>query len=96
MNYFCVNYFYPADSAEIAATRPVHREFLGSLKEQGILVGSGPFLDEDGGALIIIRLEESATLDDAIQLMSKDPFQQQGVLDAVKIRPWNPVMNVFA
>lgn len=96
MAYFAVTYRYPAASEEIAATRPVHREFLGELKEQGILVGSGPFLDEEGGALIIIRLSEDATVAEATRLMDQDPFQTAGLLDGRSIRPWNPVLNVFS
>lgn len=96
MNYFAVSYRYPADSEAIASTRPIHREFLGSLKEKGQLVGSGPFLDSDGGALIIIRLPETATVADATELMDKDPFHTEGVLDGRDIRPWNPVLNVFS
>lgn len=96
MNYFAITYNYPADSEAIATTRPVHREFLSNLKDKGILVGSGPFLDSDGGALIIIRLPEAATVEDARELMDNDPFHIEGVLDGRSIRPWNPVLNVFS
>lgn len=96
MNYFAITYSYPADSEAIATTRPVHREFLGGLKDKGILVGSGPFLDSDGGALILIRLPEDATIADATALMDGDPFHTEGVLDGRTIRPWNPVLNVLS
>ncbi|MEJ5996944.1 YciI family protein [Corynebacterium sp. H130] len=96
MTYFAVTYRYPADSQEIASTRPIHREFLGKLKDDGILVGSGPFLDDEGGALIIIRLGEGAQVADATALMDKDPFHTTGLLDGRAIRPWNPVLNVFS
>lgn len=95
MNYFAVSYSYPADSEAIASIRPIHREFLGALKDQGILVGSGPFLDQDGGALIIIRLPEGTTVVEATELMDKDPFHTESALDGRSIRPWNPVLNVF-
>ncbi|HEU5422705.1 MAG TPA: YciI family protein [Nitrolancea sp.] len=39
------------NSDQIATVRPRHREYLGSLKEQGKLAASGPFTD-DSGALI--------------------------------------------
>ncbi|MEJ5927064.1 YciI family protein [Corynebacterium sp. H128] len=96
MTYFAVNYQYPADSEAIASTRPVHREFLGTLLQEGKLVGSGPFLDSDGGALIIIKLAEGATVSDATELMDKDPFTTAGLLDSRSIRPWNPVLNIFS
>ncbi|AKK03357.1 YciI family protein [Corynebacterium epidermidicanis] len=96
MSFFAIFYDYPADSHLIAENRPVHREFLAKLKEEGILVGSGPFLDENGGALIIIRLNENATVADAEQLMNADPFHRLGILAGRVIRKWNPVLNIFS
>lgn len=96
MNYFCAIYSYPADSEQIASIRPIHREFLSGLKDQGILVGSGPFLDSDGGALIVIRMPDSATVADAEALLDKDPFYTEKALDSRLIRQWNPVLNVFS
>lgn len=95
MKYFAIEYRYPADSQAIVDTRPVHREFLGALKENGTLVGSGPFLDAEGGALIVIRLGDEALIDEVEELFDQDPFYQQGLLDSRIIRPWNPVLNVF-
>ncbi|MBZ8177993.1 hypothetical protein GSS88_09375 [Corynebacterium sp. 3HC-13] len=95
MNYFAVLYHYAADSERIAAIRPEHREFLGELLNQGIVVGSGPYTDGNGGALIIIRLPESATAEDAAELMNRDPFHLKGALSGRDIRPWNPVLNIF-
>lgn len=96
MKHFAVFYDYPANSPEIAEIRPTHREFLAELKAAGKLVGSGPFEDADGGALIIIRLENEATVADAEALMDQDPFTRRGALLGRKIRPWNPVLNVFS
>ncbi len=41
---------------QIAETRPIHREYLGTLREQGKLAASGPF-EDDSGALIIYEAE---------------------------------------
>src|SRR6266498_3210122 len=43
---------YIQDKEKIAAVRPVHRQYLASLKEKGQLAISGPFTD-DYGALIV-------------------------------------------
>lgn len=95
MTYFAVTYTYSPDSDDIVNLRPVHREFIGSLKEDGQIVGSGPFTDGEGGALIIIELEDGATLVDAEALMNKDPFHVEGALDNRSIRMWNPVIKAF-
>ncbi|MCX7443936.1 YciI family protein [Corynebacterium sp. P7003] len=95
MNTFVVEYTYPADSSVITEVRPRHREFLAGLKEKGHLIGSGPYTDGDGGALIVIRLPEPASLDDARELMDQDPFHTEGALTARFFHTWNPVLNVF-
>lgn len=95
METFAVLYEYPADSEQIAAVRPRHREFLGGLKKRGLLVGSGPFTDADAGALIVVRLPQPAEVADARTLMDEDPFWQESLLTGRTIRPWNPVLNVF-
>ena len=65
MTVFAIEYHYPADSSQIIELRPAHREFLGKLKEEGKLIGSGPYTDGDGDALIVIQLDDSATIADA-------------------------------
>ncbi|MDO4760761.1 MAG: YciI family protein [Corynebacterium sp.] len=95
MTTFAIEYRYAPDSELITEIRPQHREFLGALKAEGTLIGSGPYLDGDGGALIVIRLADSATVDDAIALMDQDPFHTAGALDGRVFHTWNPVLNVF-
>lgn len=95
MNTFAVLYEYINDPDEVATHRPEHREFLGALEEQGKLIGSGPFTDDVGGALIIIRLPEPATSADAAALLDADPFNQRGLIAHRTVRAWNPVKNVF-
>ncbi|WIM66811.1 YciI family protein [Corynebacterium breve] len=95
MKYFAVHYTYANEDENIVALRPTHREFLGKLLDEGKLVGSGPYTDGLGSALIIIRLDEPATVDDAAELMDSDPFHTENALAGRSIREWNPVMNVF-
>lgn len=79
---------YIQDRAKIQEVRPVHRQYLTSLKESGRLVASGPFTD-DSGALIIY---EAPTREDAEALLRGDPFHQNGIFVQWQLRPWNPVM----
>jgi uncharacterized protein YciI len=79
---------YLQDKAKIAELRPVHRQYLASLRERGQLVASGPFTD-DSGALIIY---EAPTREEAEKLLQGDPFHQGGVFVRWQLRPWNPVI----
>lgn len=79
---------YVQDKAKIAEVRPVHRQYLASLKERGQLAASGPFTD-DSGALIIY---EAASRDDAESLLQGDPFNKNGIFVKYQLRPWNPVI----
>lgn len=95
MNYFACHYTYPDNDPGVIALRPEHRQFLAALKEEGILVASGPYIDGLGSALVVIRLPESADTKEALAVMNDDPFYREGVLAGRDIRPWNPVLNIF-
>lgn len=95
MTYYAVTYSYSPDNEAIPTHRPAHREFIAALKEEGKIVGSGPFTDGEGGALIIIELPDGSTLVDAADLMNADPFHEQGLLAGRTIRQWNPVIKTF-
>lgn len=71
----------------IAETRPIHREYLGKLKEQGKLAASGPF-DDDSGALIIY---EADSQEEAEALIAADPFNKAGVFAKYTVKPWRQV-----
>jgi uncharacterized protein YciI len=79
---------YLQDNAKIAEARPVHRQYLASLKEKGQLAASGPFTD-DSGALIVY---EAATKEEAEAFLKADPFNKAGIFVKYVIRPWNPVI----
>ena len=71
----------------IAEVRPVHREYLASLKEQGRLFASGPF-EDDSGALIIYEADSE---EEARQLIENDPFHEAGVFQSYTMKPWRQV-----
>ncbi|MCS7168186.1 MAG: YciI family protein [Gemmatales bacterium] len=79
---------YTQDHQKIQAVRPIHRQYLTQLKEQGKLVASGPFID-DSGALIVYEAQDR---DEAEQLLRNDPFCQEGIFINWQLRPWNPVL----
>jgi uncharacterized protein YciI len=77
---------YKLDDPQLATVRPVHREYLAKLRDQGKLAISGPLLD--GGALIIY---EAGTQEEAEAIYQADPFTTSGVFQSHVIRPWNPI-----
>jgi len=79
---------YIQDKAKIQEIRPVHRQYLASLREKGQLAVSGPFMD-DWGALIVY---EAATREEAESYLKGDPFCKNGIFVQYQIRPWNPVI----
>jgi uncharacterized protein YciI len=79
---------YIQDKAKIAEIRPVHRQYLASLKDFGQLAASGPFTD-DSGALIIY---EANSAEEAEKTLRGDPFCKNGIFVKWQIRPWNPVI----
>jgi uncharacterized protein YciI len=79
---------YIQDKDKIQSIRPVHRQYLTSLREKGQLAIAGPFLD-DYGALIVY---EAATAEEAETLLRGDPFHANGIFVRWVIRPWNTVM----
>ena len=79
---------YVQDKAKIVEFRPVHRQYLASLKEDGKLAASGPFTD-DSGALIVY---EAASPEEAEIILKGDPFCQNGIFVRWVLRPWNPVI----
>jgi uncharacterized protein YciI len=79
---------YIQDKAKIAEIRPVHRQYLMSLKERGQLAAAGPLTD-DSGALIVY---EAGSREEAESFLQGDPFNNHGIFVTYQLRPWNPVM----
>jgi len=79
---------YLQDNAKIAEIRPIHRQYLAMLKEQGKLAASGPFTD-DSGALIVY---EAGSKEEAEQILQGDPFHKNGIFLKYQFRPWNTVI----
>ena len=80
---------YLQDKAKVEAIRPVHRQYLTKLKDEGKLALAGPFLD-NFGALIVYEAE---TVEQAESYLKGDPFHANGIFLEWKIRPWNLVFG---
>ncbi|MEV6224083.1 YciI family protein [Nocardia fluminea] len=93
MPIFAVHYTYSESTAADRAThRPEHRGWLNALVDAGTVLSSGPYPD-GSGALLLFRTEDSSSLTD---LLTDDPFAKLGLIDAVRVVEWLPVMGAFA
>ncbi|MFM7014169.1 MAG: YciI family protein [Actinomycetota bacterium] len=92
MKVFAVTYHYCVSEPELNEVRPLHRQWLGGLLEQGILLASGPMLDSPN-ALLIFKAESASELS---ELLDNDPFDVAGFIDSRTIERWNPVFGPFS
>ena len=68
-----------------------HRAYLTSLKEQGILLASGPLDPRNGGALLL-RLPDDAIDETLLAVRDNDPFVKENVAQ-YELLPWAPVIG---
>jgi uncharacterized protein YciI len=90
---FAVHYVYSeATAADRDVHRPEHRAWLAGLLESGVLLSSGPYPD-GSGALLVFRAEDAGRLKD---LLARDPFARESLIDDVRAVEWAPVFGAFA
>ena len=68
-----------------------HRAYLAGLKQDGLLIASGPLVPRNGGALLlkVPDDEAQATLD---RIRNNDPFTRFG-LAQYELWPWAPTIG---
>jgi uncharacterized protein YciI len=83
---------YRRPFAEIEPTLAAHRAYLGTLKEKGTLLASGPFEPRFGGGVLLRVSDEGhqAALD---AVRDNDPYVKAG-LAYWEIWPWKPNYGV--
>ncbi|HJV21130.1 MAG TPA: YciI family protein [Holophagaceae bacterium] len=76
---------------EVLKVIEAHRTYLRDLKDQGLLLASGPFDPRSGGGLLLRVPDEdaAATLD---RIREGDPFTQEGCAQ-YELLPWIPVLG---
>ena len=77
---------YRSPLSEIETVTEAHRAYLRTLKEQGILVASGP-LDPRFGGLWLVRVQDENPLADLDAIRDGDPFCQHGLAN-YELLPW--------
>ncbi|MEY4263213.1 MAG: hypothetical protein RLY88_921 [Actinomycetota bacterium] len=89
---YAVTYHYADKPEVIAEIRPIHREWLSQLLEEGVLLASGPKVSVPG-ALLIFKVDH---LEELAQLLDRDPFDIAGVIQERVIEEWNPVFGPWS
>lgn len=95
MSLFVVHYTYSDDTGAREEHRPAHREFLGALAQEGVVLLSGPYAEVEeapDAALLLLRGQSAA---EVVELLREDPFQQQGLVEEVSVREWAPVLGAW-
>ena len=94
MAFFIVQYVY-ADNSDTARDqlRGDHRAYMRGLFEHHRLLASGPWVDGQDGALLVLPADSIEQVEQALDL---DPFNVAGLVASRSIRQWDPVVGVFA
>lgn len=85
------------DGPEGADRRDRHREqhvaYVRALERDGRVLFAGPIRDdEDDGSIGAVIILEAATLEDARQLVDRDPYVTGGVFESVTVNPFKQVI----
>lgn len=92
MPVFAVEYVYNDRVEDRNEVRPVHREFLRGLLDQGVILASGP-LEGGRGALLIVNAPDDVA---ALAQLDPDPFEVGGLIAERSVRRWNTVIGPWA
>jgi uncharacterized protein YciI len=82
-----IRYRKPID--EVVKLVDAHRAYLGTLREKGWVVASGPLEPRNGGA-VLLRLPDALPDADLLAIRDRDPYVAGGVAQW-ELLPWNPV-----
>ena len=75
---------------DVLVQQDAHRAYLRGLKEQGVLLASGPMNPRFGGLVLLRVADDDTKALDAIR--DNDPFVQSGVAQ-YELIGWNPVIG---
>ena len=73
-----------------APFRGAHLALLRDANARGMLLFAGPLGDPPDGALLVIRAESAAAVEDFARA---DPYVSEGLVTGWRVRPWNIVIG---
>ncbi len=74
---------------EVLKVVDAHRAYLGTLKEKGWVIASGPFEPRSGGG-ILLRIPDGTPDAELLRIRDEDPYTRTGVAQW-ELLPWNVV-----
>lgn len=77
---------------EIVAATDEHRAWLRTLKEEGVLLASGP-MDPRTGGMLLLRVDDADPHRALDRVRDGDPFWKLG-LAHYELIPWKPVLGL--
>jgi uncharacterized protein YciI len=84
-----IRYRRPLD--EVIANTDNHRAYLRTLKDQGLLLASGP-MDPRTGGILLLRVPDGDSAAALDRIRDGDPFTQLGIAQ-YELVPWVPVIG---
>jgi uncharacterized protein YciI len=84
---FAVTYTYSDDAETRESIRPQHRAYLDGLPE---LRAAAAYADSPPGGLLIFAADGVERIE---EIVADDPYSAAGVITAVGVRQWNPVLG---
>ncbi|MBL0314091.1 MAG: hypothetical protein IPP78_15625 [Holophagaceae bacterium] len=85
-----LRYRKPLD--EVLTIVDQHRAYLRTLKDQGLLLASGPFDPRSGGALLL-RIPDDSVQASLDRIRDDDPFTKAGMAQ-YELMPWAPTIGI--
>ncbi len=85
-----IRYRKPLD--EVLTIVDQHRAYLGTLKEQGLLLASGP-LDPRAGGVLLLRIPDDSIHVPLDRIRDNDPFTKAGMAQ-YELMPWHPTIGI--
>ena len=79
---------------EVLTVIDAHRDYLRGLKEQGLLLASGPFDPRSGGGLLL-RVPDDDVQGALDRVRDGDPFTRTGMAQ-YELLPWAPTIGLDA
>lgn len=76
---------------QVLSVLDAHRAYLGTLKEKGLLLASGPLDPRNGGALLL-RVPDYDVDAELDNIRDNDPYIKANVAQ-YELLPWNPVIG---
>jgi uncharacterized protein YciI len=67
---------------------PAHRERIEDFHKRGLMLQVGTFSDAPIGAMAVFNTREAAE-----EFMASDPFLQNGVVGAHRVREWDEILQ---